>query len=202
MIDAPDDRTDDRPATRRALVVVDVQNDFCEGGSLAVDGGAEVASAITGHIASSRYDLVIATRDWHIDPGPHFADGTPDFLDTWPVHCLAGTPGAEFHPGFDLDLADVVVDKGHHEAAYSGFDGTDPHGTPLADVLRAAGVTRVDVVGIATSHCVRATALDAVREGFATRVLTDLCVGVTEQLAESALAELAASGAELVTTGT
>jgi nicotinamidase/pyrazinamidase len=189
----------------RALIVVDVQNDFCEGGSLAVDGGADVAAAVTDLIgeASAGYRHVIATRDHHIDPGDHFAPPTvaPDYVHSWPVHCVAGTEGVGFHPNFAPAVAsgavDAVFDKGGHGGAYSGFEGADENGVRLADWLRERKVTEVDVVGIATDHCVRATALDAVREGFDTHVLLDLTVGVARETTERALEEMRSAGVEL-----
>ncbi|KDQ67549.1 isochorismatase family protein [Streptomyces sp. NTK 937] len=186
----------------RALIVVDVQNDFCEGGSLAVAGGADVAAAITDLIGEARpgYRHVVATRDHHIDPGDHFS-ATPDFEHSWPAHCVAGTEGVGFHPNFAPAVAsgaiDTVFDKGAYEAAYSGFEGTDENGTGLARWLRERSVTAVDVVGIATDHCVRATALDAVREGFETHVLLDLTAGVSEATTERALEEMRVAGVEL-----
>ena len=179
----------------RALIVVDVQNDFCEGGSLAVAGGAAVAAAISAHIPSAGYDHVVATRDHHIDPGHHFAE-QPDFLETWPAHCVVDTDGVELHPALDRAPLEAVFDKGEFAAAYSGFEGA-ADGVPLADWLRAQGVDAVDVVGIATDHCVRATALDAVGNGFATRVLLPLTVGVTEGTTEAALEQLRTAGVEL-----
>ncbi|MEU4739384.1 isochorismatase family protein [Actinosynnema sp. NPDC023658] len=161
----------------KALIVVDVQNDFCEGGSLAVTGGAAVAAAISAHVASSSYDHVVATRDYHVDPGSHFSE-TPDFVDSWPVHCVAGTAGASFHPELDVTAVEAVFSKGAYEAAYSGFEGASGGGEQLVEWLRARGVEQVDVVGIATDHCVRATALDAASAGFATTVLLDLTAGV------------------------
>ncbi|MCP2262394.1 nicotinamidase/pyrazinamidase [Streptoalloteichus tenebrarius] len=181
----------------RALIVVDVQNDFCEGGSLAVSGGAEVAAAISRHLAGHRYEHVVATRDHHVDPGAHFSD-EPDYVDTWPPHCVVGTPGAEFHPNLDTGQFDAVFSKGAHSAAYSGFEGEDETGRSLADWLRDHDVDSVDVVGIATDHCVRATALDAVREGFATTVLLDLTAAVAQPTAESALDQLREAGVTLV----
>ncbi|MDH6577132.1 isochorismatase family protein [Kitasatospora sp. MAP5-34] len=189
----------------RALIVVDVQNDFCEGGSLAVAGGAEVAAAITDLIAESAagYAHILATRDHHIDPGGHFS-AEPDYVASWPAHCVAGTEGVGFHPNFAPSVTtgaiEAVFDKGAYSAAYSGFEGTDENGESMAGWLRARDVTEVDVVGIATDHCVRATALDAAREGFTTRVLLDLTAGVAAATTEAALAELAAAGVEL--TGT
>ena len=140
----------------RALIVVDVQNDFCEGGSLAVAGGAAVAAAITEHVAAGGYDHVVATRDHHIDPGAHFSEA-PDFLDSWPPHCVVGTSGVELHADLDRRPTEAVFDKGEYAAAYSGFEGSFD-GQDLADWLRAHEVDAVDVVGIATDHCVRATA--------------------------------------------
>ncbi|MGW3458768.1 isochorismatase family protein [Streptomyces olivaceoviridis] len=188
---------------RRALIVVDVQNDFCEGGSLPVAGGADVAAAITeliGQAAGTGYRHVVATRDRHIAPGGHFADN-PDYVRSWPAHCVAGTEGVGFHPNFAPAVAsgavDAVFDKGAYAAAYSGFEGTDENGVALADWLRAREITEVDVVGIATDHCVRATALDAAREGFRTQVLLDLTAGVAGETTERALEELREAGVEL-----
>ncbi|MFE5741301.1 isochorismatase family protein [Streptomyces celluloflavus] len=187
----------------RTLIVVDVQNDFCEGGSLAVAGGTDIAAAITdlvGQAAGDGYRHVVATRDYHIDPGDHFSDH-PDYENSWPVHCVVGTEGSGFHPNFAPAIAsgavDAVFDKGAYAAAYSGFEGADENGTPLVDWLREHGVTEVDVVGIATDHCVRATALDALHAGLDTRVLLDLTAGVAAHTTERALAELRAAGAEL-----
>ncbi|MET7546163.1 isochorismatase family protein [Streptomyces sp. NPDC005479] len=186
----------------RALIVVDVQNDFCEGGSLAVAGGADVAAAITDLIgeAQAGYRHVVATRDHHVDPGDHFSEH-PDFEHSWPAHCVAGTEGVGFHPNFAPAVAsgaiDAVFDKGAHAAAYSGFEGLDENGVGLARWLRDRGVTEVDVVGIATDHCVRATALDAVREGFTTHVLLDLTAGVAAATTGQAMEELRGAGVEL-----
>jgi nicotinamidase/pyrazinamidase len=186
----------------RALIAVDVQNDFCEGGSLGVSGGSEVAAAITELIgdASAGYRHVVATRDHHIEPGDHFSD-RPDFERSWPPHCVAGTEGIGFHPNFAPVVTagglDAVFDKGSYTAAYSGFEGADESGTPLADWLRAHDVTEVDVVGLATDHCVRATALDAAHEGFRTRVLLDLTAAVAEPSTELALKQLREAGVEL-----
>ncbi|MEU5715577.1 isochorismatase family protein [Streptomyces sp. NPDC020403] len=186
----------------RALIVVDVQNDFCEGGSLAVAGGADVAAAITDLIGQAQpgYRHVVATRDHHIDPGDHFS-ATPDFERSWPAHCVAGTEGVGFHPNFAPAVAsgaiDTVFDKGAYAAAYSGFEGVDENGTGLAQWLRDRSVTEVDIVGIATDHCVRATALDAAREGFTTHVLLDLTAGVAEGTTDRALEEMRTAGVEL-----
>ena len=187
---------------RRALIVVDVQNDFCEGGSLAVAGGADVAAAVTELIgqAPAGYRHVVATRDHHVDPGDHFSDH-PDFKQSRPAHCVAGTEGVGFHPNFapavTSGAVDAVFDKGKYAAAYSGFEGADENGTPLAEWLRERGIDEVDVVGIASDHCVRATALDAVREGFRTQVLLDLTAGVSRETTERALEEMREAGVEL-----
>ncbi|MEW1955123.1 isochorismatase family protein [Terrabacter sp. NPDC080008] len=187
----------------RALVIVDVQNDFCEGGSLAVAGGADVARDISEHVSrnAADYDHVVATADWHIDPGAHFSQ-TPDFVDSWPVHCVAGSEGAAFHPRLAgaLGHVEAVFRKGEHAAAYSGFEGrADVDGrTSLADWLAERGVTEVEVVGIATDHCVRATATDAQREGFRTTVLLDLTAGVAPVTTEAALTQLRESGVRLL----
>ncbi|MFG1698706.1 nicotinamidase [Nonomuraea sp. NPDC049309] len=179
-----------------ALIVVDVQNDFCEGGSLAVAGGSEVAAAISRHVAEHPYDHVVATRDHHIDPGDHFAEN-PDYAASWPAHCVAGTPGAEFHPAFDASRVEEVFSKGAYEAAYSGFEGRSEDGVPLVRWLADRGVTEVDVVGIATDHCVRATALDAAEHGLSVRVLLDLTAGVAPETTEAALAEMEQAGVTL-----
>lgn len=165
----------------RALIVVDVQNDFCEGGSLAVTGGAAVAASIAELLTGDHgYDLVVATRDHHIDPGAHFSD-TPDYVDSWPPHCVAGTPGAEFHPNLTWRDFAGVFDKGDYEAAYSGFEGVDHarDDISLEAFLRAHDIAEVDVCGIATDHCVHATAMDAARLGFDTTVLLPLTAAVT-----------------------
>jgi nicotinamidase/pyrazinamidase len=181
----------------RALIIVDVQNDFCEGGSLAVAGGAGVAEAISQSLraAPRRWDHVVATKDHHVDPGAHFAD-EPDFVDSWPPHCVVGTAGEDFHPALDTAPVEAVFTKGEHAAAYSGFEGS-ASGIGLAAWLRMRDVTEVDVVGIATDHCVRATALDAAREGFATTVLLELTAGVARPTTEAALAQLRAAGVTL-----
>ncbi|MFJ3220714.1 isochorismatase family protein [Kitasatospora sp. NPDC086801] len=189
----------------RALIVVDVQNDFCEGGSLAVAGGAEVAAAITDLIAESSpgYQHILATRDHHIDPGDHFSTD-PDYVTSWPVHCVAGTEGVGFHPNFAPAVisgaVEAVFDKGAYSAAYSGFEGLDENNRGPVEWLRERQVDEIDVVGIATDHCVRATALDAARAGFTTRVLLDLTAGVAPATTSAALAELRAAGVELVGT--
>ncbi len=195
----------------RALIIVDVQNDFCEEGSLAVAGGADVARRISDWVEERReeYAAVVATADWHVDPGAHFAE-IPDYVDTWPAHCRAGTAGAAFHPAAAraVEHVEAIFRKGRNSAAYSGFEGraddaTDEgpdsgEGEPLGSWLRHREVDAVDVVGIATDHCVRATALDAVAEGFATRVILPLTAGVAAETTAAALRQLDEAGVELV----
>ena len=199
----------DDPEQRTALLVVDVQNDFCEGGSLAVVGGARVAGAIAELLEdrAGRYEAVVTTRDWHIDPGDHFAStlGTaPDFTRTWPDHCVAGTRGAEYYPtvaGAVTRHAEAEFRKGQRAAAYSGFDGTlsTDDETLLVTWLRARGIRAVEIAGLATDYCVVATALDAVAAGFPTAVLTDLCAGVAEDTTAAALEDMAGAGVALLT---
>jgi nicotinamidase/pyrazinamidase len=182
----------------RALIIVDVQNDFCEGGSLAVTGGAALAGAINDYLAGDPgYQHVVATKDFHIDPGDHFSD-RPDYSSSWPPHCVAGSPGADFHPDLDTSPIEAVFRKGAHAAAYSGFEGVDENGTPLLEFLQQRGVDEVDIVGIATDHCVRRTAEDAVHAGLATRVLVDLTAGVAEDSTAEALTQMRTAGVELV----
>ncbi|HKE66213.1 MAG TPA: isochorismatase family protein [Micromonosporaceae bacterium] len=182
----------------RALIIVDVQNDFCEGGSLAIVGGADVAARISNLLADPERDWthVVATKDHHVDPGAHFGD-PPDFLDSWPPHCVAGTAGSEFHPALDTDRIEAVFVKGEHAAAYSGFEGrTGSIG--LAAWLRMHDVTDVDIVGLATDYCVRTTAVDAVKEGFAATVLLDFTAGVSRDTTDVAVEAMRDSGAVLV----
>lgn len=204
----------------RALIIVDVQNDFCEGGSLAVPGGSEVARAVSRYLTAGEspapavgagdsasdddtsdagadgYSHVVASRDYHRDPGGHFSDH-PDFATSWPPHCVIGTAGADFHPDLDTSHIETVFSKGEHEAAYSAFEGADDAGTPLGNWLREHGVTSVDVVGIATDYCVQATAIDAAGQGFGTRVLLGLTAGVDPATTRQALDRMRAAGVEL-----
>ena len=189
----------------RALIIVDVQNDFCEGGSLPVTGGAEVARRISEYVVTHHrgYAAIVATADWHDNPGDHFSD-TPDFVDSWPRHCRVGTDGALFHPAAEpaFEHVEAIFRKGHHSAAYSGFEGFTVEAdrrVGLADWLRDRAIEEVDVVGIATDYCVRATALDAADEGFETRVLLDLTAGVAPVSTRAAIAEFAA--ADVATSG-
>lgn len=178
-----------------AVIVVDVQNDFCEGGSLAVSGGTEIARAVSLRLADGGYDVAVATRDHHIDPGEHFS-ASPDFAHSWPPHCVVGTPGVALHPDLDTSHVQAVFDKGEYVAAYSGFEGA-ADGVLLADWLRERDVDTVEIVGIATDHCIRATALDAVRLGFAATVSLDLTAGVAAPTVAAALADLRAAGVAL-----
>lgn len=194
---------------KRALLIVDVQVDFCEGGALAVPGGAGVAERITTFVRSHRddYDAVVLTRDWHVDPGDHFASAAgvePDWASTWPDHCRADSPGAAFHPGLDLAVVDAhaIVSKGRASGAYSGFEGNvtlDGRTLALADVLAGKAVEQIDVVGLATDHCVRATAIDAARLGFPTRVLLDLTAAVAPEHLSRTLEELDQAGVVVTT---
>lgn len=185
---------------RKALIVVDVQNDFCPGGSLAVEGGDAVASRISEWLASGdeHYDLVVATMDWHPLPGgrvpfDHFSD-TPDYTRTWPPHCVQGTAGAELHPNLSVPENAAVARKGQTAAAYSGFEGHDEDRTSLAEILQREGIEAVDVVGLATDYCVKATALDARAQGLSVRVLSSMIAGVAPDSAERALEEMRAAG--------
>ncbi|MGO4956052.1 isochorismatase family protein [Luteococcus sp. Sow4_B9] len=180
------------------LIVVDVQQDFCEGGSLGVAGGNDVAARIAELLADDRggYANVLASRDHHIDPGAHFSD-QPDFVDSWPPHCVVGTPGQDFHPALADVEFDAVFDKGSYSAAYSAFEGTvggHEGGENLVDWLLRHRVSHVDVVGIATDHCVRATALDATSEGFTTTVRMDLTAAVDPARVPAVLQEFEAAG--------
>ena len=186
----------------RALFIIDVQNDFTEGGALGVEGGAAVAAGVTELLAQhpDRYDYVFASRDWHDgdnDNGGHFS-ATPDFVNTWPSHCVSGTPGAEYHPALDTSAIDVNVRKGQGRPAYSIFEGTTDDGSTLAEALSERDITDIDVVGIATDYCVRASALDAVTAGMTTRVLFDLIAGVAPDSSAAALTELTDAGVEVV----
>ncbi|GAA1059424.1 isochorismatase family protein [Agromyces bracchium] len=188
----------------RALFIIDVQNDFTEGGALAVEGGAAVAAGITAYLAehAERYDLVVASRDWH-NPDDHndghFAtDAEPDFVSTWPKHCMADTPGAEYHPALDTSGVHVHIRKGQGVPAYSIFEGTDDSGASISEVLERHGITDIDIAGIATDYCVRASALDAIEHGRHVRVLRDLIAGVATETSDAAIAELGHAGAAIV----
>jgi nicotinamidase/pyrazinamidase len=188
---------------RTALVVVDVQNDFCEGGALPVPGGTDVAGRIARHIRhfKGEYAFAVATRDYHEDPSDHFS-AQPDFVKTWPPHCVVGTPGAGFKTAIQNlireKLIQFVLDKGRHSAAYSGFEALDPRGHPLDMVLKDARIDRLDIVGLATDYCVRATALDARNKGYQVRVLINLTAPVNQESGRRALEEMKAAGCDLV----
>ncbi|SIT69714.1 isochorismatase family protein [Microbacterium sp. RU33B] len=190
----------------KALFIVDVQNDFTEGGALGVDGGDAVAEGVTRYLEAhaGEYAVIVASRDWHDpdnDNGGHFADGEPDFVGTWPVHCVAGTAGAEYDEGFVTDAVTHHVHKGQGKPAYSLFEGVTDEGDTVAHLLEAHGVLDVDIVGIATDYCVRASALDAIEHGRRVRILTDLVAGVAAESSEATLVELAHAGAVLAESG-
>jgi nicotinamidase/pyrazinamidase len=186
----------------RALLLVDVQPTFCEGGELPVAGGNEIAFRIAEYLLAHRgeYALTATSQDWHIDPADHFS-ADPDFLDTWPPHGLADTPNAAIHPAVIAALgefgSDITIKKGQHAAAYSAFDGIDSDGRTLAQLLTAAGIDQLDVCGIAESHCVRASALDGLDLGIAVRLLTDLTVPVTPESGVQAREAIVAAGGQL-----
>lgn len=184
----------------RALVIVDVQPTFCEGGALPVSGGNACARRVADFAAShaSDYACIVTSQDWHIDPGAHFSDH-PDFVDTWPPHGVAGTAEAELHPALADLHADVTIHKGMFEAAYSAFDGVDvTTEQPLVEILQRKGIDSLDVVGLAQSHCVCETALDGVKFGFSVRVFTDLTEPVSPELGQRATLRMAEAGVELV----
>lgn len=188
----------------RALFIIDVQNDFTEGGALGVSGGAAVAAAVSGYLRAHAelYRTILASRDWHrpdSDNGGHFAlDGEPDYRTTWPPHCVAGTAGAEYHPALETAAVTAHIRKGDGEPAYSIFEGRAEDGRSTARILIEDGITDIDIVGIATDFCVRASAVDAIGHGAHVRVLTDLVAGVDPAGSQNALAELGHSGAELI----
>lgn len=186
-----------------ALLVVDVQNDFTEGGALGVVGGDAVASGITQYLTTHghEYDLVIGSRDWHDPDGDnsgHFATGEPDFVTNWPVHCVAGTPGAEYDPGLNTAALTHHVKKGQGAHGYSAFEGITEDGIGLAELLSRHRIRRLDIVGIATDHCVRASGLDAVPIVEQVRILRDLVAGVAPESSAAALAELTQHGVVVV----
>ena len=188
----------------KALFIVDVQNDFTEGGALGVQGGDAVAAGISRYLAehAGEYEIIVASRDWHHAEGSnggHFADGEPDFVDTWPAHCVAGTEGAEYHPELDLSTVSHHVKKGQGQPAYSLYEGRTDEGETVEQLLEERGIMDVDIAGIATDYCVRASGLDAIEHGRHVRILTDLIAGVAPGTSEAALAELGHAGAELVT---
>lgn len=185
----------------RALFIVDVQNDFTERGALGVVGGDAVAERISRYLDTHAddYAVVVASRDWHHgddDNGGHFSS-EPDFIDTWPVHCVGGTYGADYDEVFDTRRVTHHLKKGQGKPAYSLFEGVTDDGRTAADILDEHGIRDIDVVGIATDYCVRASALDALGAGRAVRVLTDLVAGVHPDSSAAALAEIETAGARL-----
>ena len=191
----------------KALFVIDVQNDFCEGGALGCQGGAQVASNITAYLKSSTnsYDFVIASRDWHTpnsENGGHFPHSgqAPDFVNTWPLHCIAGEPGADYHPNLDQSLIDIHIKKGQGQHGYSIYEGITDSGEQIRDLLSRLEISQVDVVGIATDYCVRASALDAKQFGLEVRVITSLTAGVAAKSTEAAIDELVDAGVQVVAT--
>lgn len=185
----------------KAFFIIDVQNDFCEGGSLACAGGARVATDISAFLqaAKAEFDFVIASRDWHDgdnDNGGHFAHSgeAPDFVNSWPVHCVAGSAGGDYHANLDTSLIDFHIQKGQGKPAYSIFEGTTPEGESLPDLLERLGVTEVEIGGIATDYCVLASALDAKNADLKVSVRTELCAGVADASTATACAKMAAAG--------
>lgn len=182
---------------KRALLIVDVQPTFCEGGALGVVGGNDVAERIADFVTEheDEYSIIVTTQDWHVEPGEHFSD-QPDFVDTWPPHGIAGSPEAELHDAIAALPFDDSVKKGQYAAAYSGFEGVNKAGDTLEEILRRADITDVDVVGIAESHCVKETALDSLDLGWHTRVFEDLTVPVSPELGAAARLEMAQAGVD------
>lgn len=183
---------------KEALVIVDVQNDFCPGGNLPVADGHQVVPALNRYIEKSSAARlpIVATRDWHPEKTSHFKD----YGGVWPSHCVRGTPGAEFHPDLKLPPDAVIVSKGMapDEDSYSGFQGKDPNGVALIDVLRSLGAERVLVGGLATDYCVKHTVLDGLKAGFKVVLLEDAIRGVDLKPGDSerAIAEMLQAGAE------
>ncbi|MGQ7788490.1 isochorismatase family protein [Nesterenkonia sp. K-15-9-6] len=206
-----------------ALIIVDVQQDFCEGGALAVQGGAQVAGEISEHleVAHADYDAVATTQDWHIDPGGHFS-ADPDFRTSWPVHCVAGERGAELHDDLDTEHVGARFLKGLYSDGYSGFEGMlgDPERVGTLEGEKGVKVTpgdavaedapdlhawlteqeidTVTVVGLATDHCVRATVLDAVENGYQVRVIRELTAGVDPDRTAETWEEFAEADVEIL----
>jgi nicotinamidase/pyrazinamidase len=187
----------------RALLVIDVQNDFCEGGALAVTGGAQVASKISEFLETASYDLVVASRDWHDAEGTnsgHFAEAgsEPNYTTTWPVHCVADTQGAKYHPNLSTAKIDVDIYKGQGQNGYSIFEGVTEQGQSFADLLSSKSITEVDLVGIATDHCVLASATDAKKHGLKVRVISSLTAGVSSESTEAAIDRMIDDGIEVL----
>lgn len=186
--------------SKRALIIVDVQPTFCEGGELPVEGGNAVAHSCASYVTEKgdNYDLIVTSQDWHIDPTDHFSE-TPDFVNSWPAHGVADSPSAELHPAIANLPIDITIKKGQHTAAYSAFDGTDESGQSLAYLLAKANITDVDLCGLALSHCVLETALDAKSLAYNVRVLYDLSAPVSQELGEKAKRRMEAAHIELIT---
>lgn len=189
----------------KALLIIDVQVDFCESGALACQGGAAAAHRISNYLEESKsdYDFVIASRDWHTPNHPndgHFpaAGIAPDFVKTWPLHCIAGEPGAEYHANLRADLIDIHIKKGQGANGYSIFEGTAEDGESFLNLIRRLGISEVDVVGIATDYCVRASALDSKNAGLEVRVITSLTAGVASASIEAAIDEMVDAGVSVV----
>lgn len=187
----------------RALLVIDVQNDFCEGGALAVAGGAAVAGKISRFLESTSYDLVVASRDWHDadnNNSGHFADSDtePDYKTNWPVHCVAETNGAQYHPNLNTEDIGEHIFKGQGQNGYSIYEGITKSGQTFDELLNARQIDEVDVVGIATDHCVLASALDSKSHGLKVRVISSLTAGVSQVTTEAAIDRMIDSGIEVV----
>lgn len=184
----------------KALLIVDVQPTFCEGGELPIAGGNACAEKIAAYAETHQdeYDFIITSQDWHIDPGTHFSED-PDFVDTWPIHGVAGSDNAELHRALSDTPLDFCVKKGFYAAAYSAFDGETPDGTTLAEVIRTEGIRQIDVVGLALSHCVKESALDAQKiPGVRVKVFTDLSEPVSKELGEAAITQLKNADVEVI----
>jgi len=189
---------------RKALIIVDVQNDFVEGGSLAVTGGEDLAKRLARKVSDgwlNDYEVVVTTQDWHIEPGDHFAE-TPDFVDSWPVHCEAGEYGAEIVQPLKAALDDRVdyhVKKGQYEAAYSGFEGVVvENGKTLEETLKNENVRKVEIVGIASDYCVAKTAFSAKDAGFNTAVLDNYTAAISSERMDVIAIEYKTLGISLV----
>ncbi len=183
-----------------ALLIVDLQPTFCEGGSLPVAGGNRVAEKIASFVLNEKkYQCVITTQDWHIAPDGHFST-SPNYIDTWPEHGLADSDEAQLHPALNkvIDKVSNMVKKGKYAAAYSGFEGVNDDEISLDLILKAKGVTHVDIVGLALDYCVKETAIDSVKYGYQTRVLTYLSAAVAPEVIDETVTELKQAGVKVV----
>lgn len=188
--------------TNTALLIIDVQNDFCDGGSLGVPGGHRLATQISLHAKRylADYNLIVASADWHdadSDNGGHISDH-PDYKESWPAHCIAETYGALFSPQLDMDILDYAIRKGQGRPSYSAFEGVTPGGLSLNDLLDNSSAETVDIVGIATEHCVQATAVDALIAGYNVRILDPLHLGIDEESVRLTRIALSNLGAKFV----